>query len=272
MRAVTIARATLAGFTRDRGTLLAAGIAYYTLLSTFPMILGLLAIVGSVLSEPTMRERLVRGMAEAFPGSETLIARTVADASSGREAAGLVAVLALLWSASGVFSAISTALDAVLHLPHRRSIVRSILVAIGLVLGVGVIFVVSLLVSAVVAFLTTAGALLPTPWPNGLGPLIAVLSPVISLLVTFAVFTGIYRFAPSRPMRWSMTWPGAVLASVFFEASKLVFVWYLNTVAHLNAVYGPVGTVVAFVTWAYYAAVILLLGAELNVVLARQQP
>src|SRR5439155_20436877 len=89
------------------------------------------------------------------------------------------------------------------------------------------------------------------------------------LLITFAIFLLLYRWVPNVTVAWTCAWPGALLAAVLFEASKQLFAFYLSSFAHLNAVYGSIGAVIALVTWAYYSAIVLLLGAEFDVALDR---
>jgi len=271
MRAISVIRETVAAFGRDNATLLAASIAYYTLLSIFPMILGLLAIAGVVFTDPATRDRLVRGIASVFPGSENLILATINQVVQGRGPAGIVATLGLLWSASGVFSTINVALDTIWKVPRRRNLIESALLALGLVLAVGLAFVVSLLLSTALTIATSLDLPLLGVRLSDVRLLLPLLSVALPFCVTFAVLALIYRYVPSRRLDWRVVWPGALLASVLFEMSKELFVWYLSRFADLNAVYGSVGAVIALLTWAYYAAIVLLLGAEFQATLARRR-
>lgn len=271
MKAISIIRETISAFGQDRGTLLAASIAYYTLLSIFPMALGLLAITGLVFTNPASRARLVQDMASLFPGSESLIRETVAEVVRGRGPAGIVATLGLLWSASGVFSAISAALDSIWRVPDRRGFIASAVLAMGLVLAVGLMVVASLILSTIL----TLAVALHLPLLGFSVSEIPLLFPLLSLalpfLITLGILASIYRYVPNRRLVWRDVWPGAILAGTLFELGKQIFVWYLSRFAHLNAVYGSIGTVIALLIWSYYAAVVLLLGAELDAVLARRQ-
>lgn len=271
MKAISVVRETIAGFGQDKGSLLAASIAYYALLSIFPMILGLLALAGVFFTDRSTQVRLVQGIASTFPGSEDLILTTVTDLVSGKGTAGLVATIGLIWSASGVFGAISTALNAVWRVPRQRNVVVSALLAIGLVFAVGLIFVLSLILSTVL----TVAAHLNVPLLGlrlGEIPLVfSLLSLALPLVITFAVFVLMYRFVPNLRLGSRDVWPGAVLASALFEVSKQLFVVYLSDFAHLNAVYGSIGAVIALLVWCYYAAIVLLLGAEFNAVLWRRR-
>ena len=270
MNALRIGRETFAAFVRDRGMTYAAVIAYYTLFSIFPLILGVVAILGVVFSDPAVRDQFIESVAGLFPGSADLVQSTIEQVVRGRGAAGLVAVVGLIWSGSGVFGAITQALDVIWHVPHQRGLIQSAALGVAMVLSVGVIFLTSLLLSAALSVAVN----FHLPWLGWSLASVPFLFPLLSLVmpwvITFAIFGGIYRYVPNVPLAWRDAWPGAVLASALFEASQQVFVWYLGSVAAFNAVYGSIGAVIVFLTWADYAAIVLLVGAEFNATLARE--
>lgn len=272
MRAFLVARKVFEDFGRHDGPLLAAAIAYYTLLSIFPLILGLIALLGLIVSDPSTRTEFIAAVASLFPGAEPLIQSTVFQVVEGRGTAGAIATIGLIWSASGVFGGISRALDIIWHVPQSRNVVVNSLLGVGLVFGVGIIFVVSLLLSAGLRVVHDSSL----PWlgiPLGSIPLLfGLIGFVVPFAITFGIFAGIYKFVPNARLTWQQVWPGALLASVLFELSKQLFAWYLATFANYNAVYGSIGAVIALVTWAYYVAIVLLLGAEVNATISPPGP
>lgn len=272
MRALTVARQVITEFGRVNGTILAAAIAYYTLLSIFPLILGLIALVGLIIGNPETQRRLVADVAGLFPGSDQLIQSTIRQVVQGRGTAGIVATLGLVWSASGVFSGISQALDRIWKVPESRNLALNTVLAIGLVFAVGLIFVASLVLSAGLRLAENLDLPLLGVSLGAVPFLFDLVGLVLPLLITFGIFAAIYRFIPNIRLTWPQVWPGALLASLLFEASKQAFAWYLSSFAHYNAVYGSIGAVIALLTWSYYAAIVLLLGAELNAVLSDQTP
>lgn len=272
MKVLSLAREVLFAFNRHNDSTLAAAIAYYTLLSIFPLLLGLLALGGVIVSDPDTRARLVDDVAAVFPvGSDELIRSTVQDVVKGRQTAGLVATVGLIWSAAGVFGAITQALDRIWHTPRLRNLPETIALSIALELAVGIIFVVSLLVSAGLELALSFRLPILGLSLSALPLLVPLLGVALPLLVTFGVFLLIYFVGPNLRLTADCVWPGAALASVLFEVSKQAFALYLSRFAHLNAVYGPIGAVIALTTWAYIAALILLVGAEINAALARQR-
>jgi membrane protein len=272
MKALSVARQVISEFGRVNGTILAAAIAYYTLLSIFPLILGLLAIVGMVISDPETQGKLIADVAGLFPGSEQLIQSTILEVVDGRQTAGIVATIVLIWSASGVFGGISQALDRIWKVPQSRNVVLNAVLAVGLVFAVALIFVASLVLSAGLRIAQNLNLPLLGISLGSVPFLFALIGFVVPFLLSFGIFAGIYGFVPNVHLTWQQVWPGALLASLLFEVSKQAFAWYLSSFANYNAVYGSIGAVIALATWAYYAAIVLLLGAQLNAVLSIRLP
>jgi membrane protein len=268
---VSVIEDTVTAFGRHNDTTLAAAIAYYTLLSVFPLILGLLALVGAIVSDPSARAQLVGDVAGLFPGATELIQSTVDDVVNGRQAAGLVATAGLIWSAGGVFGAMTLALDRIWHAPRERSIFESAAISILLVLAVGITFIVSLVLSTALEVAVQFRLPLLGVSLSDLPLLLPVLGVALPLVITFGIFALIYWWVPNVRLTWRCAWPGALLAAILFEASKQAFAIYLSRFSHLNAVYGSIGAVIAMITWAYYVAIVFLLGAEFNVAVERRR-
>ena len=99
----------------DDATHLAAGVAYYAMFSLFPLLMGLLAISGSVLASEGLERRFVDFVTANLPGSRDLVSENVSQVIQFRGVLGIGAVLGLLWSASAVFGAITRAVNRALE-------------------------------------------------------------------------------------------------------------------------------------------------------------
>ena len=272
MKVFALAKETVAKFSQDNGNILAAALAYYTLFSIFPLILGLVAIAGFAVPQNGARDHFIQAIASQFPGSDAFIETTVRQVIQGRGAAGIIATIGLIWSASGVFGALTLSLDRITGSRQPRGFVGSTLLALGLVFGVGALFIFSLVVSALlgIAFSTRLPVVgLSLSEIPALYPLVAF---VVPMVVTFFALGFLYHFVPSEHMPWNDVWPGAIIAATAFEVAKQLFAIYLGTIANFNAVYGSIGAVIGLLTWAYYASIVVLIGAEFNVVLSRRLP
>ena len=84
---------------------------------------------------------------------------------------------------------------------------------------------------------------------------------LITPVLSFLTFLILYRFLPNAPVRLGDVWPGALAASLAFDAAMWVFVWYVTKFPVYNLVYGSVGAIMALLTWVYVSAIILLFGA-----------
>ena len=86
---------------------------------------------------------------------------------------------------------------------------------------------------------------------------------ITSFLFVFLVQVILYRVVPYRRLGWRRVLSGAAFAAVLFELGKNGFVFYLNRVANLEAVYGSVSSIIILLLWLYYSARVILLGAAL---------
>ena len=76
--------------------------------------------------------------------------------------------------------------------------------------------------------------------------------------ITLAVFLLLYRFVLNCKTYWRYVWTGAVVATILFEASKGIFMWYLVNVANYELIYGSVASMMVLMSWAYVSAFILI--------------
>lgn len=267
---VAIVVETIERFGADECPTRAAALAYYAFFSLFPLAIGLTALASWLLAGLELEDELLDVLVGYFPAAEGLIRENIAQAISLRGPATIVAVSGLIWSARAIFAAILDALHRAFGVERPRHIVLRTLVQIGLVLSVGLFFVLSLLATTVLRLL--ASVELPyigwRPFANPPWEVLVALVPFAMSLVAFLV---LYRFLPNAPIAWSDVLAGGVLAAVAFELAKQGFVWYTQNIARFELVYGSLGAVVALLLWAYISSLILLAGAELSATIYRRR-
>ncbi|SUZ92522.1 uncharacterized protein METZ01_LOCUS45376, partial [marine metagenome] len=95
----------------DDATHLSAGVAYYSVFSVFPLLLGLLAISGTVFTSSTLQEQFLGYVTESMPGSKEFVSTNIEELVRFRGALGIGAILGLLWSGSSAFGAMSRAIN-----------------------------------------------------------------------------------------------------------------------------------------------------------------
>ena len=250
----------------DDATHLSAGVAYYSVFSVFPLLLGLLAISGTVFTSITLQEQFLDYVTESMPGSEEFVSKNIEELVRFRGALGICAILGLLWSGSSAFGAMSRAINRAWDVEKDRPFYVAKTLHIIIALSVGILFLLSSFASVAIELLSNYSRDLGLPGHEffldfGLGNLMLKAVP---WAITLAVFLLLYRFVPNCKTYWRYVWTGAVVATILFEASKGIFMWYLVNVANYELIYGSVASMMVLMTWAYVSAFILILGAEIS--------
>ena len=241
----------------DDASHMAAGVAYYAILSLFPLLLGLIAILGLFLPSETVQEELFDFFERNMPGAIDVLEQNIEDVVRLRGAIGAASIVLLLWSASAMFGALGRAINRVWDVHKDRPFHIRKLRDITMALGTGVLFLLSL--GATTAFTILRGvdvAVLGIAADSG--------ARVLGFLFSLAIFLVLYKFIPNTKTYWRYIWPGALLGAALFEIAKSLFVFYLDHFATYESVYGSVASVIILLFWIYVSAFILILGGELS--------
>jgi len=236
-------------------TFLAAGFAYYAFVSLIPMVL-LALVVGSLLGGEQAAERLVLIAGDFLPPAGEELVTDALTTESGRAQATVVALVVAAWGALKVFRGLSLAFDKVYDEVAEDTIVDEIRD------GLTVIFA----GAGALAMMIVIGAVLGIA--ADVVPFAGLLSWVALLLGLVLVFLPIYYVLPPISVTIGEILPGAVFAAVGWTLLQAGFQLYAAN-AGQYAAYGAVGVVLLFVTWLYFAGILILLGAVINVVLSR---
>ena len=243
------------------GPFLSAAITYYALFSLIPLTLAIMFIVGTFYQgSEALEARLSLAVNTLMPVSQETVADILEDVANSRAIAGLLGILGLLWVSTTVFGAIRKGVNTVWGISQPRRFFHERLIDFGFTAGAGLMMVVPIALTAGVGVLGDFTSALRTGEVEGdrlVQLLLTALSPFISLIVLMFI----YRFLPNTPVRFRDIWPGAALTALCFEGWKAVFLWYTSNYPVYDTVYGPVGALVALLTWIYISANILLVGA-----------
>jgi len=247
--------------TRQLG-LVASGAAFWLVISAAPIAVAVVSLYGLIV-DPGRVARDLGNLANAAPASLGVVIRAqlqrVAATSGTQLTIGLLVSVALaVWSASAGIYNLDRAIRDAYGLRRQRYVearARSLAAAAILVVALGAIA------------LTTAATLAHS---HGL---LALAVGVPSIFVGIvAGLTGLYRFSVGQPTRLLALLPGAVVAAVGMVALLIGFGAYTSASTHFTAVYGAFGAAVIGMMATYLAVYATLLGAVLNVVLARTPP
>lgn len=172
----------------------------------------------------------------------------------------LISVAMGLWSGSRGVSALVFAMSRLRGQSQRRGFLKSLLVAVGLMLAGTVFLAIAI---AAIAGLPSVISLLPIAARDRL--LLLVIRWPVLLLLSFAVLAALYRWGPDlHPHRFRYVWPGALLASILWILVGLVFSIYVENFGNFDASFGSVSAAVVLLLWLYNSAQIFVLGAAFN--------
>jgi membrane protein len=270
---VRLVRESITAYSRNLCPQLASAIAYRVLFSIFPLAIFLTSVFGLLVQNDERRDELVTWVVDHLSLSDAGSARLdqavrgLADPSS---LVGLVALLAVLWAASGMMAAIRIALTNVWD-AERREAVRGKAFDLGLVLLAGVLILVAFTLTLLVRLVEDLGTRIGHDL--GLVRLGAVAGDgaqaLVSLGLVFATILLLYRYAPPSRPRWAELWLPALLVAVAINVTQVGYGIYLSRFAKYNLVYGSLGAAVGFLFLVYLCAAIFLFGAQVAAVWPR---
>jgi membrane protein len=201
-----------------------------------------------VLKSESTQQEFLNFVADNLPGSADFVGENLNRVISARGALGLGAALGLLWSASAVFGAVALVVNRAFDIHRDRPFYIAKPQQLGMALGVGILFVLSLAASSAIQLLSQSDLGLPGQAILKLG-VVSVLLRIIPWAISFSIFLVLYKFLPNGKTYWRYVWPGAVAAGLLFELSKSLFVWYVGTFGNYAAVYGPLTAVIVLMFW-----------------------
>ena len=251
-------RSLLAKFFADRGTHLAAMVAYFALLSFVPLVFLSLSLLGLV-HRADASDFLVKELSRAFPGSSlTSILSLVHKVQDNAAALGIIGGIGLLWSSLSLFSALESAFNIVYGRPNR-----SFLHGKGVAAAVMVGSLVTLFTSLVVGAVGVEALKHYAPGFVSNAVVAYVVSIAVSMLGVFLFLLAVYRLLTNAPVTARDALPGAAAAAVALEASFQVVPVFVR-LADVNVTLRVLGGPAILLLWLYAMANVMVLGAELN--------
>lgn len=245
---------------KDNVGLLASIIAWNTLTSLIPIMIGLIAISGFILQgNPTLQHSVVSHLSAALQGVFTSsdLNNMVHTATRHSGLLGIIGILGILWGGSSVGGAISTAFQPIFETGGRNFIKEKLL-------DIGMIFVITILLVIIVAASTYAAIVnrLASGFPLS-GAASQVIGSLISLAAGFILFSAIYSAFPNTERRLEIrhVWVGGLVAAVLFDALNLIWPLYAHF-AHFSRYGAVLVPVLVLTAWLYFFSLILVIGGE----------
>ena len=254
----------LRNFLREDSLMVSGSIAYHSLLAIFPLLLLLLGLSGIYIQRFELAGRIAVVLQGYLPVKTDFIMQNLVGISRAYGRIGLLSFLLLLWSSSGVFLPLESALNRAWEVEQGRTWWQSRLLALEMALVVGCLILLStLLVAAEILFRNWLGRLLAP----SLGPLVVFSYHLTaaggSFVMALLMFLILFERLPHRSMQLRQAFPGAVLTALLWAVARSVFILFLPFFNYRH-VYGSIGVVVALMTWAYVSSAVMLFGAQVS--------
>lgn len=262
------------GFNADGVPRLAASLAYFTALSLAPLLVVVIAAIGLLVNQDTIRaEILVQVESAVGADAAALVDGLIANAMN--QGGGLISIIlgvgGLLLGAAAATNNLQVALDLIFDVPPQErpsgllEIVKTRLISFAMLLVVGFLLLVSLVASTALSVLNVhVLSLMPLA-----ELLVGLLNIGLSFAMTTLLFALIFRYLPSIRLTWRDVMVGAAVTAALFTIGRTLLGSYLGSSGTASA-YGAAGAFVLILIWVYYSAQIVLLGAEFTHVYAQR--
>ena len=250
----TFALRVLKGFKANQGLLLAGAVAYYTLLSLIPLLVLLLIVLSHVIDEARLLSTLAEYLDFVAPGAGGALVANLRAVLASRDVIGGVVTVTMILSSALAFSVLENAMSVIffhrVKVRRRRFVVSAVLpYTFILTLGIGLLVVT--IVSGRLALLATHNLQLS-----------AFLLYAMGVSGELLVLTAIYHVMPVGRLSWRHALLGGATATLLWEITRHILIWYYASISHVHTVYGSFTAAIVVLISVEIAAIVLLLGAQ----------
>ncbi|WP_424161724.1 YihY family inner membrane protein [Bacillus amyloliquefaciens] len=258
-----------ARFSLHEGQSKSAELAYFFLLSLFPLIIFILTLTAYL---PISAEDVLGAVDQYAPDSAMSMVKSITEQTLNKRSGGLLSfgIIAVIWSASNGMNAIVRAFNHAYEVEENRSFIIIRLTSIFLTIAM----VVTILIALLLPVFGREIGLLTADFIGAPGLFLKVWSVVrwgISPLILLIVFTALYIFAPNKRLSLRFVLPGAVFAAAGWIIVSMLFSFYVGTFANYSATYGSIGGIIVLMIWFYLTGTLLILGGEINALLHKRK-
>jgi membrane protein len=241
---------------------LSAQLAYYFLLSLFPLLIVLFTLLPYI---PIPHQDMLGVIRDFAPGDTMdLIEKNVHDIMNHRNG-GLLSfgIIGTLWSASNGINAIVKAFNKAYNVKESRSFIVSRGMAILLTFGMIIVLILAIVLPV---FGKEIGIFLFSQlgYTTEFIRLWNTLSWLVSAIILFLIFTGLYWIAPNVKLKCRSAFPGAIFATIGWIVSSIGLTFYVGNISNYSLTYGSIGAIIVLMIWLYISAFIIILGGEIN--------
>jgi len=257
-------RQTFKAFKANQGLLLAGAVAYYTLLSIVPLLILLVIVLSHVIDTEQLLATVARYLELVVPGQSIPIMEDMRAFVANRAIIGWTLAITLVFFSSLAFTVVENAMSVIFYhrvAIRRRHFVMSALLPYLYILLLGIGLLVVTVVAGALQNLAADSILLGGhEW--SLGRLSAVLLYLMGVIGEVLLLATIYLVMPVGRLSWRHALVGGIAATVLWETSRHVLLWYFATLSQVRTVYGSLTTAIVVLLSLEIAAIVLLFGAQ----------
>lgn len=254
----------LRGFKRNQGLLLSGAVAYYTLLSIVPLSILALVVLSHFIGEERLFQTLSTYLEMVIPGYAATLTDQVRVFLEHRGVIGIIGFLVMLFFSSIAFTVLENAMSVIffhrVRIKRRHFLVSAIIPYMYiLLLGLGIV-----LVSFIAGAIETLGnrQLIIFGWNLQLQGTAGAALYLLGIFGEVFMLTSIYLVMPMARVTFRHALLGGVTATVLWEITRRVLVWYYSVLSMVNLIYGSFATAVVALFSIEAVALILLFGAQ----------
>lgn len=256
-----IARRAIAGFLAHDALQYAGSMAYFGVLSVFQLLVLGVVVASLLVGEGTARDFVLDQVEAGSPLDRETVGGVIDAIIDSRGSITIIGFAFLLWSALGIFSALSSGIGRAFEATAPRPFLADKLLGLLLMAITGVLAIASFVIGLVTGVIQGMAAEVVGGLPGG-GTAVWLIGLTVPIVLIFAAYLVIYRVVPNRPVTFADVWPGALVATLLWTLLRFGFTWYATSVARYDSAFGPISTGVTLLVFLYFASLIVLLGAE----------
>jgi len=268
---VELIKRSVREFSKDDMTTYAAALSYHALFALFPFIIFMIALLG-FLQVPQFFDWILEQAETAFPADAYGRLEEVVDQVQNQSSGGLLSfgIVTAIWAASSGIRSLMNALNVAFDVEETRPAWKRYLLSIVYTIGIA-----ALLLASAALMLLGPQAIEAIAEQVGLGSLFVTLWtwlrwPVLAVLLALAAAL-IYYAAPNVEQPFKLITPGAAFAVILWVIASIGFSIYVSTFGNYSATYGSLGGVIVLLFFFFISSAVLLLGAEINAELHRNE-
>ncbi|WPP51048.1 YihY/virulence factor BrkB family protein [Catalinimonas niigatensis] len=258
-------RQTIRAFQENDAVIYAAAIAFFTVFSLPSVLIIIVKVLGSFISQAQVQENLAMQMEELIDPARAGEILSIIEKSNLRESGTLLSIISIIFllvSATVIFTIVQKALNSIWRVKPRskisvRKFAKDRLLSFSMIILLGFLMLVSLLLEAL---LSIANDYLPFFFSDYTVYFLETGNYIISILLISIIFTLTFKFLPDAKIRWKDAGVGAVVTSILFTLGKLLISFMLSN-TNITSAYGAAGSLAGILIWVFYSSLIVLIGA-----------